>query len=501
MAPGAIAYRPLARHELGRVGEIDRTERIDRSPTGRNTAGDVVGRLRAPRHGLPTETASIPSPGSDGRSRSTWTRARPASVPSTAPGWWASESCASTCGTALRSSRICTSSTVIEAMGSGKRVRPSIERHARTAGDTAMVVSATPSENAVRRRPRRRPPRGAWPKPVGSRGPRHRLELRQRRGAGALGARPLRSPSAGTSAGTSRRRRTSQSPISADCGACATCSTTAPSSRSSSTRRTSRATLSGRCRGRRRSGSPSSRGCGRARDPRVARGLVDDADDGRRPDRPDRRGAAGLDRDAPERRDRRGGRPLVLPSDRPGAEPRRLRARELPVRALPVPGAAGPRGRRLRGRRRDRRAIDERTLLVPISHVLFKGAEIQDVEPIVRRAHEVGAHVILDCYQSAGIVPLDVDGARRRLRGRRLGEVAVRRAGQRLAVRPARPRRAARADLHRLAGARAPFAFEEEMRVRARRCALPDGDAERAGALRRDGGLRPDRGDRRRPDP
>ena len=40
--------------------------------------------------------------------------------------------------------------------------------------------------------------------------------------------------------------------------------------------------------------------------------------------------------------------------------------------------------------------IDERTLLVPISHVLFKEAEIQDVGPIVRRAHDVGAHVILD---------------------------------------------------------------------------------------------------------
>jgi kynureninase len=53
-------------------------------------------------------------------------------------------------------------------------------------------------------------------------------------------------------------------------------------------------------------------------------------------------------------------------------------------------------------------AIDERTLLVPISHVLFKSGEIQDVEPIVRRAHEVGAYVILDCYQSAGIVPFDV---------------------------------------------------------------------------------------------
>src|SRR6476469_5106903 len=53
-------------------------------------------------------------------------------------------------------------------------------------------------------------------------------------------------------------------------------------------------------------------------------------------------------------------------------------------------------------------AIDERTLLVPISHVLFKNAEIQDVAPIVRRAHEAGAYVVLDCYQSAGVVPLDV---------------------------------------------------------------------------------------------
>src|ERR671930_507149 len=53
-------------------------------------------------------------------------------------------------------------------------------------------------------------------------------------------------------------------------------------------------------------------------------------------------------------------------------------------------------------------AIDERTLLVPITHVLFKTGEIQDVAAIVRRAHEVGAHVVLDAYQSAGIVPVDV---------------------------------------------------------------------------------------------
>jgi kynureninase len=53
-------------------------------------------------------------------------------------------------------------------------------------------------------------------------------------------------------------------------------------------------------------------------------------------------------------------------------------------------------------------AIDERTLLVPISHVLFRSAEIQDVAAIAARARDVGAHVALDAYQSAGILPVDV---------------------------------------------------------------------------------------------
>jgi kynureninase len=53
-------------------------------------------------------------------------------------------------------------------------------------------------------------------------------------------------------------------------------------------------------------------------------------------------------------------------------------------------------------------AIDERTLLVPISHVIFRSSRIQDVEPIIRRAHEVGAYVVLDAYQSVGVLPLDV---------------------------------------------------------------------------------------------
>jgi len=53
-------------------------------------------------------------------------------------------------------------------------------------------------------------------------------------------------------------------------------------------------------------------------------------------------------------------------------------------------------------------AIDERTLIVPISHVLFRSSAIKDVKAIVKRAHEVGAMVVLDCYQSAGTLPLSL---------------------------------------------------------------------------------------------
>ncbi len=53
-------------------------------------------------------------------------------------------------------------------------------------------------------------------------------------------------------------------------------------------------------------------------------------------------------------------------------------------------------------------AIDERTAVVSISHVFFKSAYVVDVVPIIERAHEVGALVILDAYQSAGAVPIDV---------------------------------------------------------------------------------------------
>jgi kynureninase len=53
-------------------------------------------------------------------------------------------------------------------------------------------------------------------------------------------------------------------------------------------------------------------------------------------------------------------------------------------------------------------AIDEETLLVPISHVVFRSSYIKDVKAIVEKAHSVGAHVVLDCFQSLGNVPVDV---------------------------------------------------------------------------------------------
>jgi kynureninase len=53
-------------------------------------------------------------------------------------------------------------------------------------------------------------------------------------------------------------------------------------------------------------------------------------------------------------------------------------------------------------------AIDEETALVPISLVLFRSGCLQDVRPIVERAHKVGARVVLDVYQAAGTVPLDL---------------------------------------------------------------------------------------------
>jgi kynureninase len=53
-------------------------------------------------------------------------------------------------------------------------------------------------------------------------------------------------------------------------------------------------------------------------------------------------------------------------------------------------------------------AIDDRTQLVSISHVAFRSSYLQNLAAITARAHEVGAYIVADLYQSAGIVPLDV---------------------------------------------------------------------------------------------
>ncbi len=55
-------------------------------------------------------------------------------------------------------------------------------------------------------------------------------------------------------------------------------------------------------------------------------------------------------------------------------------------------------------------AIDERTRLVAISHVLFKSAFVNDARAICEHAHRMGAHISLDAFHSVGIVPVDVQG-------------------------------------------------------------------------------------------
>ena len=53
-------------------------------------------------------------------------------------------------------------------------------------------------------------------------------------------------------------------------------------------------------------------------------------------------------------------------------------------------------------------AIDEQTQLVSVSHVAFRSSYVQDLAAITKRAHEVGAMVVADLYQSAGCLPVDV---------------------------------------------------------------------------------------------
>jgi len=53
-------------------------------------------------------------------------------------------------------------------------------------------------------------------------------------------------------------------------------------------------------------------------------------------------------------------------------------------------------------------AIDERTRVVVLSHAYFQSGSVVDVAPIAKRARELGALVVLDIYQTAGVIPVDV---------------------------------------------------------------------------------------------
>ena len=54
------------------------------------------------------------------------------------------------------------------------------------------------------------------------------------------------------------------------------------------------------------------------------------------------------------------------------------------------------------------RAIDDQTLIVPLTHVCFMNGFRSEIVPIVKQAHERGALVMLDDYQDCGTRPIDV---------------------------------------------------------------------------------------------
>jgi kynureninase len=55
-------------------------------------------------------------------------------------------------------------------------------------------------------------------------------------------------------------------------------------------------------------------------------------------------------------------------------------------------------------------AVDPRTAVVAIAHVLFRTSQVLDLAPVVARAREAGALTLIDAYQSVGTVPVDVQG-------------------------------------------------------------------------------------------
>ena len=78
-----------------------------------------------------------------------------------------------------------------------------------------------------------------------------------------------------------------------------------------------------------------------------------------------------------------------------------MRARGAKVVTVPTEGVAVD-------EERLHAAITEETLIVPISLVQYKTHYLLDAAALVKRAHDVGAIVLLDAYQATGTVPIDV---------------------------------------------------------------------------------------------
>ncbi len=107
-------------------------------------------------------------------------------------------------------------------------------------------------------------------------------------------------------------------------------------------------------------------------------------------------------------------------------------------------------------------AIDERTAIVSLSHVLFKSAYVHDVAAITEKARRVGAISIIDGYQAVGALPVERSSPGDRRLHRRLPEVALRRPGRRVPVGRSRCPATVGAPTDRLDGPPASVRFRHE---------------------------------------
>ena len=130
-------------------------------------------------------------------------------------------------------------------------------------------------------------------------------------------------------------------------------------------------------------------------------------------------------------------------------------------------------------------AVDDRTALVAVSHVLFRSSYLLDPRPILEKARRVGAPVVLDSLSGRRHHPGGRRGARRGLRGRRLSEVALRRAWRRVSLHASRSAGVGAAAPDRLGLASAAVRLRHRRLRAGRRCAAhADGDAGDSGVLR-----------------